>query len=100
MMCAMRIAVRPAGTPIMRKSVSRLEPMTTSGVAIGMKISRLVGSRPWKRYLPRANAIMVPRTVATSDAVMPIWRLRPTASQIPCAPQGSVHAAVENCVQV
>ena len=38
---------RRTGTPIMRNSVSRLEPMTTSGVAIGMKISRLVArARP------------------------------------------------------
>ena len=49
MMCAMRIAVGPVGSPNMRKSVSRLEPMTTSAVAIGMKISRLVEDRPRNR---------------------------------------------------
>ena len=41
--------MRPDGTPIMRKSVSRLEPMTTSGVAIGMKMSRLVAERARNR---------------------------------------------------
>ena len=34
---------------MLRKSVSRLEPMTTSGVAIGMKMSRLVAARPRNR---------------------------------------------------
>ena len=33
----------------MRKSVRRLEPMTTSGVAIGMKMSRLVVDRARNR---------------------------------------------------
>ena len=42
-------AVRPDGHAHARKSVSRLEPMTTSGVAIGMKISRLVAERPRNR---------------------------------------------------
>ena len=49
MMCAIVTAVRPAGTPIMRNRVSRLEPMTTSGVAIGMKMSRLVADRARNR---------------------------------------------------
>ena len=75
--------------------------MTTSGVAIGMKISRLVGARPRNRCRASANATMVPRTVATSVAshADPQAERRAT-SQIPGAPHGSVHASVENFVQV
>ena len=49
MMWAIVMARPPEGTPIMRNSVNRLEPMTTSGVAIGMKISRFVPERARKR---------------------------------------------------
>ena len=38
--------------------------MTTSGVAIGMKISRLVAARPRNRWRASANATSVPSTVA------------------------------------
>ena len=49
MMCAIRIVVVPSGNAMLTNSVSRDEPMTTSGVAIGMKISRLVAARPRNR---------------------------------------------------
>ena len=39
--------------------------MTTSGIAIGRKISGLVGARPRKRWRTSAKAIIVPSTVAT-----------------------------------
>jgi hypothetical protein len=56
MMCAMRIAVVPRGILRLRKRVSNEEPMTTSGVAIGMKMSRFVDARPRNRCRPSAKA--------------------------------------------
>ena len=41
-------------------------PKTTSGVAIGRKIKRLVVFLPLNLCLPSANAIMVPRIVAAT----------------------------------
>jgi hypothetical protein len=100
MMCAMVTAVRPAGRPIMRNRVSRLEPMTTSGVAIGMKMSRLVADRALNRYRPRANAMAVPSMVATTEAISPICSDRLSDSQMPCAPHGFSQASVENSCHV
>ena len=74
--------------------------MTTSGVAIGMKISRLVDERPRNRWRPIANATSVPRIVATSVASRPILRLSDSDSQMPGAPQGCSHASRENCCHV
>ena len=74
--------------------------MTTSGVAIGMKISRLVLDRPLKRYRPSAKAIIVPSTVAVNDAMRPIFSDSPRESQIPAAPHGLRQASRENAVQV
>ena len=48
----------------LRNSASSEAPSTTSGVAIGRKISRLVAARPRNRCRASANAIIVPRTVA------------------------------------
>ena len=93
MMWAMRMVVRPVGIPMAMKRVSRLEPMTTSGVAIGMKMSRFVADRPWKRWRPRAKAIIVPRTVATREAMSPTCRLSPSALQMPGGPHGLSHAS-------
>ncbi len=69
--------------------------MTTSGVAIGMKISKLVAARPWNRCRPRAKATAVPRIVAISDARRPMRRLSPRELQIPGVPQGLSQASVE-----
>ena len=45
--------------------------MTTSGVAIGRKISRLVPARPRNRCRTSANAIRVPSTVASDGRQQP-----------------------------
>ena len=44
--------------------------MTTSGVAIGRKMTRLDADRPRKVWRTSANAIRVPSTVARIVAVM------------------------------
>ncbi len=49
MMWAMITVGMPSGKRRFKKSASRLEPMTTSGVAIGKKMSRFVLCRPRKR---------------------------------------------------
>lgn len=49
MMCAMRIVQKPSCAPMLRKSVSRDAAMTTSGIAIGRKISELIAPRARKR---------------------------------------------------
>ena len=45
-MCAIRMVLNPCGTLQLRKSVSSDAPITTSGVVIGMKISRFVVALP------------------------------------------------------
>ena len=68
MMCAIRIVQKPSwpAKPLATNSASSEEPITISGVAIGRKMNRLVAERPRKRCRTSANAISVPRTVATS----------------------------------
>ena len=57
-------------------------PITSSGVAIGRKISTLIPDRPRNRCRTSANAIRVPSTVATTVARKPICTLRTTASHM------------------
>ena len=83
MMCAIRIVVAPSGICRLTNSVSSDDPITTSGVAIGMKISTLVVDRPRKRCRAIANATSVPRIVATIVASSPIRRLSPSESHMP-----------------
>ena len=101
MMWAMRIVIEPEGhAPWLTNRVSRHEPMTTSGVAIGMKMSRFVAARPRNRCRPSAKAIIVPSTVATSEAMSPICRLSPSELQMPGAAHGCSQASsVVNRVQ-
>ncbi len=74
----------------MVNSASSEEPITTSGVAIGRKISRLVADRPRNRCRTSANATRVPSAVANTVARNPICRLFTTDAHIPASEQGSV----------
>ncbi len=89
MMWAIRIVPKPSWPPkpAATNSASSEEPITISGEAIGMKITRLATDRPWKRCRTRAKAIIVPRIVATSVARKPIWMLRLSAEHM----LGSAH---------
>jgi len=49
MMCAMRIVQKPNRMRMLRKRVPSEAPITTSGIAIGRKISMFVAARPRKR---------------------------------------------------
>ena len=49
MMWAMRIVQKPSRAPMLRKSVSRDAAITTSGIAIGRKISELIAPRARNR---------------------------------------------------
>ena len=73
---------------------------TTSGVAIGRKISRLVPVRPRKRCRASANATIVPRIVETIVARTPILRLLPRALQTSGCPHGFVQFPVVKPRQV
>src|SRR5215210_3341779 len=94
MMWAITMVQRPSGTPALRNSARSDAPSTTSGVAIGRKISRLVEARPRNRWRASANAIIVPRTVDTSVATTPILRLLARAGQTSGAPHGLAHFSV------
>ena len=61
--------------------------MTTSGVAIGRKITRLDVDRPRKEWRTSANAISVPSTVARSVAVRLTPMLSRSDSQRPSGSQ-------------
>jgi hypothetical protein len=56
----------------LRNMARREAPRTTSGVAIGRKIRRLVVLRPLKLCLLIAKAIIVPRMVANTVEITPI----------------------------
>jgi hypothetical protein len=64
------------------------EPITTSGVAMGKKMTRFEVDRPRNECRTRANAIKVPSSVARIVAVMLIPKLsfsdshRPAGSQM------------------
>ena len=91
MMWAMTIVQKPSCRPTWRslhEIVSSDAPRTTSGVAIGRKISRFVAVRPRNRCRTRANAIIVPSTVAMIVASTPTLMLVTSASHTPGAPQG------------
>ena len=92
MMCAMTIVQKPSSRPTRLKPwtkiVSRLAPRTISGVAIGTKTRKLPASLPLNRCRTRAKAIIVPRTVATSVAIAPIWIEVASDSHTPGAPHG------------
>ncbi len=92
MMCATRIDQKPRlpASPAVVNSASSDEPITTSGVAIGRKISRLVAARPRNRCRTRAKATSVPRMVANTVARKPICRLFTTEAHIPASAHGSV----------
>ena len=91
MMCATRIDQKPRlpDRPALVNSASSEEPITTSGVAIGRKISRLVAARPRNRCRTSANATSVPRTVAPTVARKPICRLVTTEPHMPLGAHGS-----------
>ena len=90
MMCAIRIVQKPSAPPkpAATNRASSEEPITISGEAIGMKISRLADPRPWKRCRTSAKAIIVPRMVATTVASSPIWMLRLSAEHMLASLQG------------
>jgi hypothetical protein len=56
----------------LRNMARREAPRTTSGVAIGRKIRRLVVFRPLKLCLLIAKAIIVPKMVARTVEITPI----------------------------
>src|SRR5690606_2163183 len=76
------------GTKRFRNSASSDEPRTTSGVAIGRKISRLVVARPRKRYRTSENAINVPRMVDTMVTIRPTHNEFTTDGHTSGAPHG------------
>ncbi len=84
MMCAIRIVPKPScpPKPAAMNSASNEEPITISGEAIGMKITRLATDRPANLCRTSAKAIRVPRMVATTVESRPIWMLRLTASHM------------------
>ena len=69
-------------------SASSEEPITISGEAIGRNVNTLATDRPRKRCRTSANAISVPRMVATSVASSPIWIDSTTESHMPSGSQG------------
>jgi len=99
MMWATTTVTIPSGNFMFKNSASRLAPITTSGVAIGRKISRFVVDRPRKRCRTRANEIIVPRTVAISVEMMPIWMLVTKEEHTPGTPHRFDQASVENWFQ-
>ena len=94
MTCAMTMVVVPSARPMFRKSASSDAPSTTSGVAIGRKIVRLVAVRPRNRCRASANATIVPSTVAMTVASSPIFRLFTSAGHTSGAPHGLAHFSV------
>ena len=90
MMWAIRIVQKPSWPPkpAATNSASSEEPITISGEAIGRKMSRFIADRPAKSCRTSANAISVPRIVATMVASRPISMLRPTACTSPGSAQG------------
>ena len=98
MMWATRIDQKPSvpARPALVNRASSEEPITTSGVAIGRKISRLVAARPRNRCRTSANATSVPSRVAPTVARNPICRLLTTAPHMPLGSQGSVQFASVN----
>ena len=60
--------VKPSGVPRMRKKESSEEPITISGVAIGITIRKFAARRPKNWWRTRASAIIVPITVEITVA--------------------------------
>lgn len=85
------VVIREVLIPRLINMVNKDAPSTISGVAIGRKISRLVAARPLNLYLPNANAIKVPSTVAIKVEVKPIKNELPNALHISGAPHGLAH---------
>ncbi len=96
MTCAMTIVLKPRLIFRLRNSASSEAPRTTSGVAIGRKIVRLVAVRPRNRCRASAKAIIVPSTVAIRVASTPIFRLLPRAGQTSGPPHGFFHLSRVN----
>src|SRR5687767_3861798 len=86
---AITIVTKPRmlSTPAATNIASSDDPMTTSGVAMGRKITRLETDLPWKECLTSANAINVPRMVARTVAVALTARLRRRDSHSPSGSQ-------------
>jgi hypothetical protein len=82
------IVVKPGLIPKFRNIVKSEAPKTISGVAIGKKIKRFVLLRPLKLYRPKAKAMSVPRIVAITVEMTPIFKELPRAEQISGAPHG------------
>ena len=81
-------------------SASSDEPITTSGVAIGRKISRLVAARPRNRCRTSANATSVPSMVAPRVARKPICRLVTTEAHMPAGSHGCSQLSQVNASKV
>ena len=86
--CAIMVGSNPGVIPRFKNIVRRDAPNTISGVAIGRKIRRLVVERPANLYRPNAKAINVPRIVAKTVEINPIFNELPSAIQISGAPHG------------
>ena len=88
--CAITMVMKPStlSNPTDTNMASSDEPITTSGVAIGRKITRFEADRPRNEWRTRANAISVPSNVASRVAVMATPKLSwrdshsPSGSQI------------------
>src|SRR5215212_6493974 len=83
--CAITSVEKPSAlsAPTDTNIASRDDPITTSGVAIGRKISRLDDDRPRNEWRTSAKAIRAPSTVAITVEVMPTSRLSRSDSQSP-----------------
>src|SRR6476659_5716720 len=99
---AMTIVTNPRtpSKPNATNMASSDEPMTTSGVAIGKKMTRLDVARPRNVCRTSANAISVPNRVARMVAVMLTSKLSRKDSHSPSGSQIDVqllHVNDSNC---
>ena len=100
MMCAITVVKNPGLILKDRNIASSDAPITTSGVAIGKKIKRLVVERPLNEWRPSANAIKVPNNVANKVDNRPTFIELPNAVQTSGAPHGFCQLAKVNPRQV
>ena len=88
MMCAITTVQKPSGIRMFRNNANSDEPRTTSGVAMGRKINRLVVDRPRNRCRTSAKAISVPSSVAAAVPTAATTMELTTEPQTSGAPQG------------
>ncbi|CAB4598641.1 unannotated protein [freshwater metagenome] len=86
--CAITTVQNPGLIRRFKNMASKDAPSTTSGVAIGRKIKRLVVFLPLNLCRPSANAIIVPKIVASTVEITPIWSELTTDSHTCGAPHG------------